>query len=82
MEENIHITDISTRKDEDNQSMQSLRLEFSEPREDSPNFPEEKSGGEEEEGAAEGDGDRVAVSGVEIKINLSAFDDMEKDTAL
>ena len=83
VEENIHITDITTKREQDNESIQSVRLEFAEPREDSPYFDVEGAGGEEGEGSVNAvGGEADDGSGVEIKINLSAFDEMEKDTAL
>ena len=81
VEDGICISNITAKREPDSESMRSVRLEFAEPREGSPNsnINIEKTNEEvrdEEEGVC---------SGVEIKVNLSAFDAMdeaEKDTAL
>ena len=83
MEENIYITDINKRKADEEQSMQSVRLEFKDVPEErespEPSAEEEEEGAGREATATLGDFD----FGTDVKINLpAANDEADKDTAL
>ena len=91
MEENVHTTEmnISTKKEEDQESMQSVRLEFTDGTalttkpEPDPNALDDGGAADEDQGPASsslGDFD----FGTEVKVNLAAadVDENEQATAL